>query len=360
MENSSILKRIELENYKCHENKIIDFVPGLNVIVGETDKGKSAILGALYWILSPKPTGGNFRRIDLKTKKISKRTSVKAYFEDGLIVSKIRTTSKNEYQINDMKPLKAVGRSVPDIIKKNINISSINFQRQADPHLFLSETSGKIAEQLNKFAGLDQIDSSSKNIKNMISENKSKFDLAEIEIENLACDLDEYKDLDKMELDVQKLEELTDEQLSITSQKQNIEELLESLKEIETTITDLDWLDVADDKIKSLSLLIKQKSDIELEIESIQSHIKSLGELDNQLEKTKNIISVEKIINNIEILLEQKSEIESKIYEIEECITKLQDTEDDIKSLTIQINKKQEEFDKLMPDTCPLCDQEIK
>ena len=45
------LKRVRLENFQSHKNSIIDFDRGLNVIVGPSDSGKSAIIRAIKWAL---------------------------------------------------------------------------------------------------------------------------------------------------------------------------------------------------------------------------------------------------------------------------------------------------------------------
>lgn len=56
------LKRVRLENFQSHRNSVIDFDRGLNVIVGPSDSGKSAIIRAIKWALYNEPSGNYFIR----------------------------------------------------------------------------------------------------------------------------------------------------------------------------------------------------------------------------------------------------------------------------------------------------------
>jgi len=53
------LKRIEIENFRNLDEFELGLSPGLNVIVGENNIGKSAILDAIRLPLAPGSTGGD-------------------------------------------------------------------------------------------------------------------------------------------------------------------------------------------------------------------------------------------------------------------------------------------------------------
>lgn len=54
------VKSIDIENFQSHENTHIDFDMGLNIIIGESNNGKSSILRAMDWVVDNQPLGTDF------------------------------------------------------------------------------------------------------------------------------------------------------------------------------------------------------------------------------------------------------------------------------------------------------------
>ena len=57
-----MIKSIDIENFQSHKKTRIDFDPGVNVIIGRSDSGKTSILRALNWVINNKPSGEAFIR----------------------------------------------------------------------------------------------------------------------------------------------------------------------------------------------------------------------------------------------------------------------------------------------------------
>ena len=55
-----MIKSIHLKNFQSHKDTLIEFDQGVNVIVGQSDVGKSAILRAIAWVCTNKPSGDEF------------------------------------------------------------------------------------------------------------------------------------------------------------------------------------------------------------------------------------------------------------------------------------------------------------
>ena len=88
----SSIKRLVIDNFQSHEHTEVEFGLGLNVVVGPSDFGKSALVRALRWVLYNEPRGANFIRVG------SKVCQVKVEMDDGTIVARLRsTTGKNQY-----------------------------------------------------------------------------------------------------------------------------------------------------------------------------------------------------------------------------------------------------------------------
>ena len=56
-----MIDKIKIQNYQSHENTELELSPGINVIIGETDRGKTSILRALNWMFSNRPLGEGFK-----------------------------------------------------------------------------------------------------------------------------------------------------------------------------------------------------------------------------------------------------------------------------------------------------------
>ena len=51
------IARIRIQNYRCFRDSTIEFQPGLNVIIGENNAGKTTLLKALALIFDRKTQG---------------------------------------------------------------------------------------------------------------------------------------------------------------------------------------------------------------------------------------------------------------------------------------------------------------
>ena len=60
-----------IRNFQSHKKSILNLSKGVNVIVGKTDSGKSAIIRALRWLFTNTPSGDAFRSWDGGDTKVS-------------------------------------------------------------------------------------------------------------------------------------------------------------------------------------------------------------------------------------------------------------------------------------------------
>lgn len=148
-----MLKKIIVQNFQKHHKSVLDLVPGVNMIVGDTDNGKSAIVRALAWAVFNRPQGFAFKRNDAGESAI---TLVKVV-SDAADVVRAKGKGKNEYVLNGVS-YKALRSDVPEDIAHALNLGAINFQGQFAPYFLLGESSGDVAKKLNDIVGLGDID----------------------------------------------------------------------------------------------------------------------------------------------------------------------------------------------------------
>ena len=56
-----MIKKIQIQNFQSHKETTLKLDPGVNIIVGTTDSGKTSILRALRWVIWNRPSGDDFR-----------------------------------------------------------------------------------------------------------------------------------------------------------------------------------------------------------------------------------------------------------------------------------------------------------
>lgn len=112
------IKALEIKNFQCHHEARFDFAEGINAIVGESDRGKSAILRALRWVLLNKPEGTQMRRHG------SKDAVVSVTLDNDTTITRIRSKTVNRYilDISGEKPqyYDSFGKNIPEPVLEQI------------------------------------------------------------------------------------------------------------------------------------------------------------------------------------------------------------------------------------------------
>lgn len=176
------LKTIKTQNYQSHKNSILNLVPGVNIISGPSDNGKTDILRSANLVISNRPSGFNYKPWHLaKDKKAITVCSLE--FDDGT-VERRKSDTIDEYTLTTgngkEEVYSSLNRQVPDDIQSFINLKDYNFQQQGDEQqqksslFFIGESPGERAKMLNSITGLEIVDTSLSNINSMIRENTAE------------------------------------------------------------------------------------------------------------------------------------------------------------------------------------------
>lgn len=93
----SNLQSVRLENFQSHQDTSIQFDQGLNVIVGQSDSGKTAVLRGLRWALFNLPRGTDFLKVGADFVRVT------VTLTNGTKIVRERTSSKNRYKIQALE-----------------------------------------------------------------------------------------------------------------------------------------------------------------------------------------------------------------------------------------------------------------
>jgi exonuclease SbcC len=182
-----MIQEIRLENFQAHRQLRLALSPGLNVIVGPTDRGKSAIIRAIKWLALHESQDGIITHGETSVK-----VGVKT--DEGPIV-RFRDKKKYGYKLGLAEYL-ACGKEQPKDVQARHNLSEINFQGQHDPHFLLSLTPGQAAKEINKIVALDDIDVALTWIKTREIRSNTEIELSEARCSDLGVQILTFSDLD--------------------------------------------------------------------------------------------------------------------------------------------------------------------
>jgi len=159
---------LEIVKFQSHKESILSFHPGTNVILGDSDVGKSAIIRAINWAITNRPTGDSFRSNFGKGS-----TEVVIAFDGDEYFSRKKGTSINCYETEDGE-LKALRTDVPEEVKRIAQMEEVNIQPQHKAYFLLDETPGNVAKAFNAVSGLEEMDAALKTINSKVRASNSK------------------------------------------------------------------------------------------------------------------------------------------------------------------------------------------
>ncbi len=249
-----MFRSLVIENFQSHKLTEIQFDDGMNVITGNSDCGKTAILRALDWVCNNTPKGDDFRST------WGGDTRVTLTLQDGTEITREKSgkTGKNKYTMKVGKKTDtfvAFRTEVPPEIAQVISMNSINWQRQLDSPFLLSESPGKVASKLNKIVNLDVIDTGLTKIAGMVRENSMEIKASGLILVDTRKELNQFRSLPKMKRDLERLEELDQRVEDLDKECQSLESLVKSAKdqlEVVNRIGDVIELEKHHDKIESI------------------------------------------------------------------------------------------------------------
>ena len=345
------INKVELHNFQTHTEKIVDFVDGLNVIVGESNAGKTSILRAIHWCLYDKPNGSDFIRTGAKSCKVI------LHLSNGFIIERKRSRSSSgsyilAYPDGSKKEFKGFSNNIPvEILNANqmpeikINGTSykINVAMQLDSPFLIGNSPTERLSLLGALVDADRADVAKREINaERRRNNLERSQLIELK-EKKEEELKKYdhldkmkKDLDLLEIAVEKLESDEVKINSIKSIRDNYNSLTNNLSatnnklnniaipdinlinDLKVNVNNLDNLKTISDKYKynlsNYNIAIRLLDDIP-DIHSLKDASTLFNNKLNELETLNNLRQEYKILNDKQISLKLE-----KTYDTDSCI----------------------------------------
>ena len=262
-----MIKSAHIRNYQSWKDVVLNLVPGINVIVGTSDSGKSALLRAIGWVVFNRPQGTSFIRHGADS------ASVELDLTRTGIVSRSRGKSANQYRIGESLEevvLNAVRGDVPEEVSRVLCMGELNIQKQLDSPFLLSLSQPDVARTLNEIANLSMVDTAMARAAACIRDNQLKLRMEGEREAELTAESQNYRHLAGVRIKMDVVKAGAGELKGRIVRERDLTQVLESIQTVESELMTMpQWPDLtemeltatqikaADHSIRDLSLMIR-------------------------------------------------------------------------------------------------------
>ena len=349
-----MIKSVTIQNFQSHKSTTLEFSKGVNVIVGLSDAGKSAIFHAINWIITNRPLGDAFRS------DWGGRTRVELVLDpDGKVVRE-KDKNKNQYLIypaQDDTPLvlERFGTEPPGEVNIFINMDYINIQNQADPPFLLMSSPGEVAQMLNRAASIDDIDRVTSSLRNTHRQLQQAVQSDQEKLEEYKRELEKYAELPRLEEEIGRLERLELDKKEVEKRLTELDDLCERWGDLEEQLHRTEGVEQGVELLSKVEKQVEAWRGIREQYEQLKGMYKDAIALERKLKRIKKITVITEQFGVIERAYQAWAEIKEGSKRLLDLERKGREISQRIKVCGREVNRLNKEFQALCPDTCPLC-----
>ena len=350
-----MIKQIELTNFQSWKKGSFDLDPGVNVFLGASDKGKSAVFRAAEWVRTNRPLGIDFVS-DFADKK--DRTEATLVLDNGVIVTRGRDAKGNYYKASTLKEeLRAFKGEVPESVSNLLNMSDINVQGQHDSPFLLSESPPEIGRKLNQVASLADIDMAFKNISGMVRSFNANIKNTEEALEYEHVILQEFIWLADAEYELAAMEkryvlvnQVRHDEMELRNAKTKI---ITTHKQIEKYTTLLG----AEEPLSKIQEKASRAEELNRRYDYLEPLEERLEKADKIIQKNSEIIEAKTIVSGFMDKINSFNKVMKTLSQFQ-LIQERLDNAQDTRAEALKLHQTRlDEFTREKPNICPLCNQ---
>jgi exonuclease SbcC len=325
-----MLEKALLLNFQCHTRTEVIFDPRVTVFTGMTEAGKSAALRALRWAALNEPRGKSFIQWD------ADEAMVKLWLDGRRVVRRIGGDQGNVYALDGERHA-APGAGVPEPVAAVVKMTDINFQRQLEPHFWMTAAAGQVAKDLNRIVNLEVIDSTTDAVAKRLRQAKAEADVCRGRLEKAKAKLESLqwvaglveavKELDQLGAELatkrQALRRLGDGVAKWAEARQTLTDARYKLPALERALEEGKRARAAGDRLARLEKLI---ADLETATSAARPKLPDLGQLDDTVIQAADaywrLTRIAKLTHDLEAAEKESCHARQMLRECEDRLTK--------------------------------------
>lgn len=216
------IERVLIENFQSHERSEFRFAPGLNVIIGPSDNGKSAVLRAIRWALYNEPRGTDFVRSGTRECRVTVTMSDGTEIVRELQVRPSGGAARSRYIVRvpgeEQQLFEGFGTEVPAEVVRAHGMPQVlldtdkrvvlSFGSQLEGPFLMAETGSLRARAIGRLLGVHVVDAAMRNTQKDLRTVKGEVGRLEQQLERYDQELTQYDDIPEQELRLERAEAL--------------------------------------------------------------------------------------------------------------------------------------------------------
>ena len=296
-EQPRYLKTVQIRNFQSHRDTEVHLVPGINLIVGTSDIGKSAFMRALNLVMHNEVPNREFVTYG------EKDATVILEFSDGTIVERVKGSTKNAYYATlpdgtrIEKEKLGGGNAIPEEIYKALGSPPIDkkhgplaYADQHSPLFLVSLTPTELPRCISELTGLDDYESAALDL----AKNARRFDRkvkdGKERITSIEAELEQYQGLD---IEIQSYDEIS--------------KILDKAEEARLIAED------AENRLQEYNLIVEQGRQIIAEINEAKKVLVIKPDYETAVALKNEIVNILEVLSEYNEIDEQVAQIELEI-----------------------------------------------
>ena len=357
-----MIEAIELIHVQGHVYSLLEFVPGLNIIKGESHEGKSSIARAFEKALRNKPARLNLLSWPSLLPNGKENMEIAIQFSKDEYIKMTKGKNKNQYEVSGYDdPFKALNKDVPEEVQLVTKMNRVNLQSQHEKFFMLQDSPGEVAKKFNKLLDLEIIDTTQSNINSKIKEIESTKKVHNKSLIELKSELSEYDFLDGIEILIDEVDKLSIEIKKAEVREAGIAHIIDEISLVRSRAKIFKEKAKAEKDIKEITVLVEDYKTIDSQLKSLITVSRDITQTENDIVRFNEILVHEDEINECKKLALEIREIDSKVIKIEKLCSSIEEAEKTRDMMNKKAKSLEKERDDLLKSQgiCPWCGSQL-